>query len=408
MRRVGSVITVSLVGWLALAAGAWAQESSGAKGPESPPKQPAATGQTVTIRVVDEAGKPARGVMVGSLLHRSIDESAEPKLTLAGEEDGPAMATDSGGLARVNAKLLFYQRGGARPMPVIAWDKATDGAGRIGMAKVEDKDIGGTLEVTLHPACRVAAHLTSTGLEKVGGKLGWANVYVFWGDMRPMQCDARDGVHDFWLPPGEYKLTAYGRDTDTEHRMVKIEPGQKALAVEIDLPPSRLAELTGRPAPELSQIKGWKNGGPVTLASLKGKVVLLDFWGYWCGPCVHSMPELMETHDKYKDRGLVIVAVHDDSVADIAEMDAKLEQARREIWSGKDLPFLVALDGGGEVKIEGHEGEARGATTAAYGIHAFPTTVLIDRNGNVVGQLYRGNKGIEQLEKALGEVRPPK
>jgi len=50
------------------------------------------------------------------------------------------------------------------------------------------------------------------------------------------------------------------------------------------------------------------NGGPLTLASLRGKVVLLDFWGEWCGPCVGSMPYLMKLYDKYRDKGLEIIA----------------------------------------------------------------------------------------------------
>jgi thiol-disulfide isomerase/thioredoxin len=159
-------------------------------------------------------------------------------------------------------------------------------------------------------------------------------------------------------------------------------------------------QLIGKPAPELAKIKGWKNGEPTTLAALKGKVVILDFWGYWCGPCVHSMPELMALHDKYNDKGLVIVAVHDDSAESIADMDHRLEKARSEIWGGRDLPFLVALDGGGETQVEGRKGKASGATTAAYGINSFPTTVLIDRDGIVQGRCRASET--DRIERALG------
>jgi len=115
---------------------------------------------------------------------------------------------------------------------------------------------------------------------------------------------------------------------------------------------------------------------------------------------VHSMPELMKAYDTYKDQGLVIIAVHDDSVESIAEMDQKLEKARAEVWSGRDLPFLIALDGGGATPVEGRKSTARGATTAAYGINSFPTTVLIDREGKVVGRCDVSDTGV--LEKALG------
>jgi thiol-disulfide isomerase/thioredoxin len=121
----------------------------------------------------------------------------------------------------------------------------------------------------------------------------------------------------------------------------------------------------------------------VTLADLRGKDVLLDFWGYWCGPCLGTMPPLMKLHDQYKDRGLVIVGVHDDSVDSIVEMDQKLARARKQFWNGRDLPFHIALDGGGQTRVAGTGRFVRGATTAAYSVNAFPTTLLIGRDGIV-------------------------
>ena len=142
--------------------------------------------------------------------------------------------------------------------------------------------------------------------------------------------------------------------------------------------------MIGKPAPEF-RIKEWKNGEPVTFADLRGKVVLVDFWGYWCGGCVRIMPELFKLHDQYKEKGLVIVSVHDNSVASIKEMDNKLAGICEDLWDGRDLPFLVALDGGGKTKIPNTEYEVDGETTAAYGIFAWPTTFLVDQNGIVVG-----------------------
>jgi beta-lactamase regulating signal transducer with metallopeptidase domain/peroxiredoxin len=167
---------------------------------------------------------------------------------------------------------------------------------------------------------------------------------------------------------------------------------------------TRLAALVGKQAPELREIKDWKNGGPVQLADFKGKVVLLAFWGHWCGPCVEEMPRLIALHDRYAEDGLVIVAVHDDSVASIDEMDTKLEKVKEKYWMGRDLPFLVALDGGGEREVQGSDGVmVRGATTAAYGVSLFPTTVLIGRDGRVVGQFAASDlDDIKHLRTILG------
>lgn len=69
-----------------------------------------------------------------------------------------------------------------------------------------------------------------------------------------------------------------------------------------------LAALIGQKAPALN-IEDWANGSPLTADDLKGKVVLLDFWAIWCGPCVATFPHLREWQEKYSDKGLVIVGM---------------------------------------------------------------------------------------------------
>lgn len=164
-----------------------------------------------------------------------------------------------------------------------------------------------------------------------------------------------------------------------------------------------LEKLAGKAAPELQKIKGWKNSGPMTLAGLRGKYVLLDFWGYWCGPCLRDIPHLMAIYDAFSDRGLMVIGIHDDSLESIDELDEKLATAREKIWMGRDLNFPIALDGGGETKIHGTDRTARGSTTAAYGITSFPTTVLIDRDGEVIEEFHAPSLDdkIAKLEKLL-------
>ena len=211
---------------------------------------------------------------------------------------------------------------------------------------------------------------------------------------------------DFLLPPGDYLIEAYGEGTYSAHRFLRLTDDLQSVQLHLDLPPDQLTLLTGKPAPELQQIKAWKNGGPTTLKNLRGKWVVLDFWGYWCGPCVASMPELMKLHDEFGDKGLVVIAVHDDSVDSIEELDKNLENTKKELWKGRDLPFLVALDGGGELPIAGTTRSTKGATCAAYGVQSWPTTILIDPQGKVVGEHDpRGPELRELLEK---ELKPAK
>ncbi|MHC4095628.1 MAG: peroxiredoxin family protein [Planctomycetota bacterium] len=186
--------------------------------------------------------------------------------------------------------------------------------------------------------------------------------------------------------------------------------GETEPARGIDVTKRYRSELIGRPAPELRKIKGWKNGGPMTLAELRGKYVLLDFWGYWCGPCLRDIPHLMAIYDAFSDRGLMVIGIHDDSLESIDELDEKLVTVREKIWMGRDLNFPIALDGGGRTRIARTDETVPGATTAAYGITSFPTTVLIGRDGEVIEEFHApslDNK-IAKLEKLLGvEAKKP-
>jgi cytochrome c biogenesis protein CcmG/thiol:disulfide interchange protein DsbE len=112
-------------------------------------------------------------------------------------------------------------------------------------------------------------------------------------------------------------------------------------------------------APELS-IKQWFNAPQdETLAKLRGKVILLDFWGTWCGACVQRLPESEALWQKYKDRGLVVIGVH----------SAEGDDAVGTFLQDKKYSFPIAVD--------------KGDTAARYAIDSWPTYFLIDKAGKV-------------------------
>jgi len=126
----------------------------------------------------------------------------------------------------------------------------------------------------------------------------------------------------------------------------------------------------GQPAPPLT-ISHWLDGKPRTLADLKGQVVVLDFWGLWCGPCRASIPKLKAIQAQFPDRPVTFIAIHN------AEKDPKDLAARiAEFQQKNEWRFIAAIDSGRMIEDS--------VTSAAYGMKGFPTTVIIGADGKIV------------------------
>lgn len=131
-------------------------------------------------------------------------------------------------------------------------------------------------------------------------------------------------------------------------------------------------KILGDVAPELPVVDQWIGGEPRTLASLKGKVVLLDFWATWCGPCLEVFPDLIEWHQDHTDEGFEIIGVTRYYGASGAmPVDNPGEIAALKLFKEKyKLPYDFAVAKGQAIQI-------------AYGAMSLPTAVLIDRKGIV-------------------------
>lgn len=124
----------------------------------------------------------------------------------------------------------------------------------------------------------------------------------------------------------------------------------------------------GAPAPEL-EIEEWSDGRSRALKDFRGKVVVMDFWGIWCKPCLAQVPKLKELQDQYEGKGVVFLAIHTAR----NEMKEILEVVRRLGWK-----ITVGRDTMGEA-----EAELIGKTKAKYAVSGFPTMIVIDRDGRV-------------------------
>ena len=109
------------------------------------------------------------------------------------------------------------------------------------------------------------------------------------------------------------------------------------------------------------------NGKPVDLSAYKGKVILLDFWATWCGPCKIEIPGFVELQSKYRDKGLVVIGV---------SVDDTLEQLQ---------PFAAAFKMNYPVLL----GNGRDDIQQAYGpIWGLPTTYIIGRDGRALQEAH--------------------
>jgi thiol-disulfide isomerase/thioredoxin len=131
----------------------------------------------------------------------------------------------------------------------------------------------------------------------------------------------------------------------------------------------------GAPAPQFD-LQGLE--GAVKLAKLQGKVVYVDFWASWCGPCRQSFPWMNEMQAKYGARGLQVVGVN---------VDANSADAR-QFLAATPARFVIGFD-------------PQGATPRSYGIKGMPSSVLIGPDGKVLLE----HSGFRDADRAELEAR---
>ena len=344
----------------------------------------------VTGRVVGPDGAPVAGVDVGTMW--SFDDA---KISPFG-----GTKTDADGRFQFEAE--FYDQPGV----LLAMDAERKVGGLVTVdpnpgqnrsAPASDKPSGESklppplapVEIRLGPLVRVHGNFDSPELDK---KLDWTNVYMMLGPdkIRVAECSSDEAAFDLKLPAGEYLFNGYGTDEVQgigKQLTLKADQPDLDLAT-IHLKASPLGKMYGKEPPPLHITDARGISKDIKLSDFKGKWVLLDFWGYWCGPCVgRSLPDLMELYDEHPgDRDkFVILAFHDKQAETFEQLDQKLKPIIESTWGGRELPFPILLDSTGE-------------TVETYGIRAWPTTIAINPEGKVV----RG--GEYAFKKTLPEV----
>jgi len=138
-------------------------------------------------------------------------------------------------------------------------------------------------------------------------------------------------------------------------------------------------------AKELRKSDVWINSKPLSLKSLKGKVVVIDFWAFDCDPCIETMPHIIALHDKYSKDGLVVIGVHTPRI-DIEHDVSKLRAAVEKMG----IPFPVVVDDKEKIFRD-------------YLCDLWPSQFVIDQQG-IVRYSHGGVGRYQEMEEAVQKL----
>jgi len=144
----------------------------------------------------------------------------------------------------------------------------------------------------------------------------------------------------------------------------------------------RAALKPGAPFPDFNETD--LDGKPLSISGLKGKVVLIDFWATWCGPCVAELPNVLKTYETNHAKGLEIIGI---------SLDQEKEKLTAFLSEHK-VPWPQFFDGQGWSNKLG----------VMYGVTSIPATYLLDRDGKIIATDLRGDELDKAVVKALGSM----
>lgn len=187
------------------------------------------------------------------------------------------------------------------------------------------------------------------------------------------------------MPTGVIRVTATHGNLVAESKLVigsdesdnietKIKLAELRTPSPVNMPSMPIA--VGTTAPDWES-QGWSDGKQRQIADYRGKVLVLDFWGMWCGPCVQAIPSMQALAEKYEPKEVVFLGIHTPD----GEFDQIVKVKKLSGWTAPS-----AIDRGTSIND--------GTTGTSYGVRGYPSFVIIGRDGKVAY-----NSGIEPKDR---------
>ncbi len=363
-----------------------------------PEPDPTAFGD-LTGKVVDTSGRPVAGASVTLIW---VEEHGESAML-----DGHRVMTDAQG----NFRLRSIPRAGPTGKPVTISLAVT----KEGLAGVDTKAVrfqpgpGDAPQVaetvTLAPGVSVSGTVVDPdGRPLAGVWITPGRSYTNRGQFTKTDDAGRFTVRD--LPTGMVpldfrygKLMAEGQYLalrDADPPTIKLHPVPDAAQFQARSDTAKAARdrtkplALGTPAPEWES-GAWSDGRSRELADYRGTVVVLNFWGTWCAPCLGELPSLDKLRARYEPLGVVFLTLH---------TPGEDEKTVRKVLEMKKASLTFAFD---RDRKRDAVFDLNGMTAERYGVRGYPALVMIDRQGNVAFHSGIGAREGVAAMKALGK-----
>lgn len=312
--------------------------------------------------VVDDDGKPLPGV--------SISLSGE---ATEGWYNLPGVQTDANGafeykqiypgIARYSLWAMRDGYGAMSIQPI-----------RVGESEQKQLD-----KLTMHLA---DGTIDGQVLDADGKPAVGAQVFAQTRESASQTTDDKGRFHLTNVYRGEHIVVAI-RDNGSQ-AVAKASTGQKDLVIKLPAPYAATPGVVdvnhaGAKAPTV-KVSEWLNGIGYTPEQLKGKIVVIDFWATWCGPCVRSLPDVQALYAKYKEKGVIVIGIH---------MPSPDKAKALAILKGKGVTYPNGVDMAEKSGI--------GITALAFGPSGIPHLFLLDASGKIQVDTH----DIEDIEAGL-------